>query len=163
MTEARCPIHAYIRRRNDRSVAVSVFIDVIREIEGHINELVCDAWKMQISEKFDRFKTKVMDGGYGGPDVELLFAVLNVLRHSRNVGSHLVRGMPPDKVEKERKRSEEDRSNFATLATRHKFPFQPPSGSSEADAHSDYKWQLSLARMVSMWLEDYSKHTSPRT
>ena len=161
--EAICAIHAYIRRRNDRSAAVGVFIDVIREIEGHINELVCDVWKMRTFEKFDRFKTKVMDGGYGGPDVELFFAALDVLRHSRNVGAHLVRGIPPDKVEKELKRVEDDCSKFDILVTKHKFPFPPPRGSSEVDAHSDYKWQLSLARIVSIWLEDYSKHTSPRT
>ena len=155
--DAVCLAHAHIRRRDDRSALSCTYIDMVREIEGRINGLVAGAWTIRTTYKrFEEFKGKVRSDGHSGPDVELFFAALNVLLHSRNIGAHLVRGLPQEEIKKKQETSEEMFANFDGLAKRHGRLFSPPTVSSKAESHLINKWEFSLAHMVVAWLEEYS-------
>ena len=156
-----CLAHAHIRRRHDTSTVRGAYVDIMREIEGCINELMEGAWKIRNAfEKIKKFKTKVADDGHGGPDVELFFAALNVLRNSRNDGAHMTKGLPPAEVEKKIRCKNELMANFARLANTYRRPLWPPVASSKADSHFANKWESSLAHMAIAWLEEYSKRST---
>ena len=108
-------------------------------------------------KRFEEFKGKVRSDGHSGPDVELFFAALNVLLHSRNIGAHLVRGLPQEEIKKKQKTSEEMLANFDRLAKKYGRLLCPPIASSKADSHLVNKWEYSLAHMVVTWLEEYSE------
>lgn len=63
-----------------------------------------------------------MDDGYRGPDVELFFAVLDVLRRSRNDGTHITVGLPPVEVEKKKRWSDTRMADFNEIANTHRRP-----------------------------------------
>ena len=155
--DAVCLAHAHIRRRYDSSALRGVYVDMMREIEGRINGLVKGAWKVRnAAERIEKFKTKVANDGHSGPDVELFFAALDVLRNSRNDGAHMIKGLPQAEVNKKIRRSDALMADFDRLATTHGRPFRPPIASSKADSHFADKWESSLAHMAVAWLGEYS-------
>lgn len=155
--DGACLAHAHIRRRHDRSALSGAYIEMMREIEGRINGLVKEAWKIRTTyERFEAFKTKVADDGHRGLDINLFFAALDVLRHSRNVGAHLVRGLPQEVIEKKQEQRNESFAKFDMLAKGYGRPLWPPTTSSKADSHFADKWESSLAHMAVAWLEEYS-------
>lgn len=152
-----CLAHAHIRRRYDTSTLRGAYLDIMREIEGRINELVKGAWKVRnTAERIEKFKAKVAYDGHNGPDVELFFTALDVLRNSRNDGAHITKGLPQAEVEKKIKRSNALRADFDRLANTHGRPLWPPIPSSKADSHFAGKWEYGLAHMAVAWLEEYS-------
>ena len=156
--DAVCLVHAHIRRRHDRSALSGAYVEMMRDIEGRINELVKGAWKIRNADKrIEKFKAKVVNDGHDGPDVELFFAALDVLRNHRNLGAHMTKGLPPAVVEKKRRRGDALMANFDRLANTHRRPLWPPIASSKADSHFTTKWESSLAHMAVVWLEEYSK------
>ena len=156
--DAVCLAHAHIRRRYDSSALRGSYIDTMREIEGRIDELVKGAWKSRnAAERIEKFEAKVADDGHRGPDVELFFTALDVLRNSRNDGTHITKGLPPAKVEKKKKQSDARTADFNRLANAHGRPLWPPIVSSKADSHFAGKWESSLAQMAITWLDEYSR------
>ena len=156
--DAVCLAHAHTRRRYDSSALRGVYVDMMRDIEGRINELVKGAWTIRTTQKrLDAFKSRVKDDGHSGPDVELFFAALDMLLHSRNVGAHLVRGLPEAEVKKKQKHSEEMLANFDKIAQRYGRLLSPPIVSSKADSHFGSKWEYSVAHMTIAWLDAYSE------
>lgn len=51
-------------------------------------------WKGRSADrKFEAFKTRVTDEGRSKPEIDLFFAVVDVLRSSRNIGAHSLEGL----------------------------------------------------------------------
>lgn len=153
-----CLVHSHIRRRDDEFAMRGAYVSMLREIEGYINGLVKNAWKINsMDEKFKAFKDKVTNDGHSGSDVRLFFAALDILRNSRNAGVHLVRGLPPAQVKKRRERSEKLAADFDMLANAYNRPLWPPIVSSLDDSHLINKWEFGVAHMAATWLEEYSR------
>ena len=153
--DAVCLAHAHIRRRYNRAALSGVYIDMAREIEGYMNELV--GWKRNESfaAKIKRFKRKVKDDGHAGIDSHLFFESLGVLRHSRNIGAHLTRGIPQKKVDEDLDLFEKLTEKFEGLVRGYGRMFLPPVPGSEADSHLRSNWECRLTHMAMTWLAEY--------
>lgn len=161
--DAVCLAHGHIRRRYDRSALSGTYVDIMRAIEGRINGLMAGAWTIRTTQtRFEEFKGRVKGDGHSGPDVELFFATLDMLLHSRNIGAHLVWGPPQEEIKRKQEQSEKMLANFDGLAKKHGRLLSPPIVSSKADSYLHEKWEYSVAHMAITWLEEYSVlSTSP--
>ena len=128
------------------------------EIEDHI-DVMLGTWKVRPVEKIEAFKSKVKSDGRWGPDSELLFAALDAIRNSRNIGSHPLQGVPKEELKKKVERVDHSRVEFGKLAKKHKRPLEPPMFDSpeEEDLHAVTKWEISIAQMAIEWVAEYSK------
>lgn len=153
---AICLAHAHARRRYSRSVSSGIYINMAREIESHMNELVGWVRKDSFDAKIKKFKDKVKGDGHGGADANLFFAALDVLKHSRNVGAHLPRGIPKEVVDKDVEKSNKLMADFHMLAVDYGRMLWPPAYiSGEDHGHLISKWEYGLGCMALTWLAEY--------
>ena len=128
------------------------------EIEDHIDTML-GTWKTRSTEKIETFKSKVRIDRRWGPDAELFFAAMDVIRDSRNTGSHSLRGMPEEELKRKVEQAERAKAEFHRLARKHKRPFKPPTFASptDVDLHTVTKWEIGIAQMAIGWVDEYSK------
>ena len=127
-------------------------------IEDHI-DVMLGTWRVCSVERIEAFKSKVKIDGRWGPDSELFFAALDVIRNSRNTGSHPLQGVPKEELKKKVERMDHSKVEFGKLARKHKRSFEPSMFDSpeEEDLHTVTKWETSIAQMAIEWVAEYSK------
>ena len=153
-----CLAHAHIRRRDDVAALRGAYLTMQIEIEGHIDTIL-GTWRMRPTDKIKEFKSKVKIDGRWGPGAELFFAAMDVIRNSRNTGSHSLHGMPKEELKKRVKQMAHSKAEFGRLSKKHKRPFGPLMFSShgQEDLHTVTKWEISIAQMAIEWVAEYSK------
>ena len=159
--DAICLAHAHIRRRDDIIALRGTHNSILVEIESRMDEMMKkdETWNMRSKDKIKKFRKKLEGEGYSGPDVDLFFAAINVLRHSRNFSSHPLRSMPQKKLNQKVEQGERFAAEFDRLAKKHNRPFVPPTFASQAqaDPHTVVRWESRIAHMAATWLDEYSK------
>lgn len=154
-------VHAHIRRRDDIMALRGAYNSILIEIEGQIDKMMKEkeTWKMRSVDKMKEFKKKLEAEGHSGPEVALFFAVVDVLRNSRNVGAHPLHGMPREELDRKAALRERLAAEFGRLAKKHDRLFGPPTFASpaQADLQTVARWELCIAHMAVAWLDEYSK------
>lgn len=86
--DAICMIHAHLRRRIDVGTWRSRIILIQLRIELCIDGVLGKS-KQSFANKVENFKSRIRDDGMLGPDAELFFAAVDILRDTRNLVAHL--------------------------------------------------------------------------
>ena len=159
-TDGICLVHAHIRRRDDLSAWRGLFLTMLIAIEDHIDKMMGTWNEHSAYKKICKFKDRVKSDGRWGSDAELFFAAVDVIRITRNMGSHPLSNLPEEKLKKKGDGMDELLAKFDELAVKHGCPFRPPRSVTPMPpehTHALLKWLTSLSQVAVVWIAEYSK------
>lgn len=155
-----CMIHANIRRRDDIAAWDGLYVVALKEIESHIDRVMGTQSTDSVYKKICRFEDKVKSDGLWGPDAELFFAAVEIIRNVRNTGAHSLTSRPKSKLANNIKKGEELMAKFDALAQKYNCPFRPRRfvlPMQPEDTAKLLKWLISLTQISVAWISGYPK------
>ena len=148
-----CMIHEYIRTLYDDSAKIGRHIAMMLQLE----DILQQAGVVQASEdtvafdKIEAFKSLLKSRKHDGGEARWVFAVLDLLRHTRNILGHIP---PPQKAMKGCNKAEVEINYLANEYRRGMFG-TPPKSDIQDLYSSHKKWMTSLAQITSHWIVKY--------
>ena len=155
-----CLVHAHIRRRDDLSAWRGLFLTMLLAIEHYIDKMMGTWNERSAYKKMCKFKDRVKSDGCWGSDADLFFAAVDIIRKTRNTGSHPLSNMPGEKLKKKGDEMDELLAEFDKLAAKHDCSFRPPKFVSPVrpeHTHAQLKWLTSISQASVMWIFKYSE------
>ena len=159
-TDGICLVHAHIRRRDDLPAWRGLFLTTLIAIEDYVDKMMGTWNEHSAYKKICKFKDRVKSDGRWGSDAELFFAAVDVIRITRNMGSHPLSNLPEEKLKKEEDEMSRLLAEFDELAVKHGCPFRLPrfvTLMSPEHTHALLKWLTSLSQVAVVWIAEYSK------
>jgi hypothetical protein len=154
--DAICMIHAHLRRRIDVGTWRARLILIQIRIEMCIDEVL--GWSdREFAYKVKKFKRKITDDDMWGPDAELFFAAVEMLRDTRNLVSH-VYNRPQKRQEKDAAESIKKDNHFHMLLNAYKrYDIGPPSTGPSDYVPRHPKYYTKIANLAYEWAAAYSR------
>ena len=154
-THGICLVSAHIMRRGDHMALVGLHTSMLTEIESYIDIMLKTAGKRS-TDKIKEFKARIKTHGHWGPDAELFFAAVNMIRSGRNIASHPQIGASTKSNKRIRTWSQQI-TEFYNLAKKYnRLISSPPLNSHiEVNIHRFFKWEVAIARAAIAWVSDY--------
>ena len=153
-----CLIQAHIRRRNDVAAWDGLYILALKEIENYIDTIMKIQSMRSATSKIREFKARVKSDNLWGPDAELFFAAVEIIRNARNTGAHPLVNLPKDKLTSMIDKGNQLIVEFDELAKKYGCPFRPPMF--VLPIPPEYtaihlKWLISLTQVTVAWISEY--------
>ena len=154
-----CLVVAHIIRRGDHMTLIGLHTSMLTEIENYINIILGTA-ESYSADKIKRFKDKINAYGHWGPDAELFFAAVNMIRSGRNIASH-PQANAPTKLNKRIITWSRRITAFYNLAKKYNRLIRSPPLNQhiEVNIHLFFKWEIVIARATIAWVSDYKDMT----
>lgn len=159
--DAICLAHAHIRRRDDIMALRGAYNSILIEIERQVDKVMKGKkpWKTNFAPKMKKFRKKLEGEGHSGPEVDLFFLTIDILRHNRNIGAHSQHSISQKEFDRKVEGGKQLVAEFDRLAKKHNRAYRPPTFASQAqeDLHTGMRWELCIAHLAVAWLDEYSK------
>ncbi len=155
-----CLIHAHIRRRDDLSAWRGLFLTMLQAIEHYADKMMGTWNERSMYNKMCKFKDKVKSDECWGSDAELFFAAVDIIRRTRNMGSHSLSNTPEEKLKKKGDNMDELLAEFDQLAVKLGCSLRPPKFVQPVQpehTHAQLKWLTGLSQASVMWIAKYSE------
>ena len=153
MMYGACMIHEYIRTLHDDSAKVGRHIAMMLQLEDVIQQagVVRTNEDAVAFDKIETFKSLLKSRKHDGGEARWVFAVLDLLRHARNLLGHTP---PLQKAVKGCENAGIEISNLANEYRRGELGMPPKSNIQ--DLYSSHKkWMTALTQITSRWITKY--------
>lgn len=155
MVYGMCIIHEHIRTLHDddakvgRHIAMMLQLEVILQQAGVVPVGKDDAYGM-----INGFKSLLKSRGHDGGEARWVLAVLDLLRHTRNIIGHA-----PPPLKSALTGYKKAAGELNGLATEYGRVFGVPPESNIQDPYSSHKkWMTSLTQTTSHWIAEYLRN-----
>ena len=156
--KSSCMIHAHIRRRDNiemlRGLCISMMVRIENIIDGMLN-----TWNKGTRTKIHRFEDRVRKDGRWGPDADLFFATLNIIRNARNMAAHSNEYISNKKQLKRKLETEHLTDTLNKLADRYERRYLKFKHdiSFPNTYYRHLKWMSGLAQIAVAYITDYHR------
>lgn len=159
MVYGMCMIHEHIRTLHDGGVKVGRHMAMMLQLETMLeNAGVVPVGKATASGSTGRFRLLLESRGHDDGEARWVLAVLDLLRHTRNILGHTP---PPDSSS--RNGYEKAANELNDLANEYGRLFGvPPKSDIQDEYNSHKKWMTSLTQTTLRWIREYFKDNPVR-